>query len=176
MRQFSGLIQICRLQHCCLFCTAKPDEPPVATIIFDIKFVISALNSSVILSMISCWFYCIYFDMCNNYCKKNQWKQNSSNQIVNLQALVMKYECFTCLLTYIVTMILYSWDTSIDFSLWHLVLHTNFNKSQPMFQGAPGNTGLTTGRNQSKYIFLHIGAKQGIVSLLRKWAHFWQLN
>ena len=39
---------------------------------------------------------------------------------VILQALTMKYECFTCLLTYITTLILYDWDTSIDFTLWQL--------------------------------------------------------
>ena len=49
---------------------------------------------------------------------KNQCSQRNSSEIVNLQALTMKYEYFIYSLTYITTMILYSRDASIDrFSL-----------------------------------------------------------
>ena len=42
---------------------------------------------------------------------KNQCRRYSRDKMVHLQALTMKYECFTCLFTYIATMILCSWDT-----------------------------------------------------------------
>ena len=38
-------------------------------------------------------------------------------KIVTLQTLIMKYQCFTRLLTCITTTILYSWDARINFSL-----------------------------------------------------------
>ena len=72
----------------------------------------------------------------------NQCKIYNRNKTVNLEALTMKYECITCLLTYTKTIIVYSWDTYF-FLLEVVVPPTNFTKSHPTFQGEPGNTGLT---------------------------------
>ena len=63
--------------------------------------------------------------------------------IMNCQALTVKYECFICLLSYIATMILNSWNASSGFLFDIFVPRTNFNKSQPRLQGVPGNTGVT---------------------------------
>ena len=76
-------------------------------------------NSNLVPLIILCWFYCIQVDSCNIYCKRDQSRQYSCDKIVDLQALNMIYECFTHLSTKNTTMILYSWDKSINFPLWY---------------------------------------------------------
>ena len=84
----------------------------------------------------------------------------------------MKYEYCRCLLTYITTIILYGWDNVNWFLFDILVPHTNFNKSQTTSQGVPGNTWLThfrknNGRNQRKYMILHMTSIRSIFTPLR---------
>ena len=71
------------------------EEPSAATIVFDVKYAISPLNSGLVLFIISCCLYSIQIETCNIYF----WKIDANY----LQALIMKYECFTCLFTYITT-------------------------------------------------------------------------
>ena len=108
------------------------EEPSGTTIVLDIKYVISPLNSSLVVLMIYVYFTVYTFKLATSIFK-NQCRQYDSKKIVNWQALTMKYECFTCMLTYIATMILKSWDTSIDFCLWHFSA-THECRSQPTFQ------------------------------------------
>ena len=72
----------------------------------------------------------------------NRCRQYSSNKIVDLQAITMKCQYFTCSLIYITAIILYRWDTWIDFSLWNFSATHEFQQTQPTFQGVPGNIGL----------------------------------
>ena len=85
--------------------------------------------------------------------------------MVNLQTLTMKYECLTCLFTYITTVILYSWDKSIDFSLWHSSATHDFQhitaKRFKVYQVIWGyHFRKNNNWNQRKYIILHMGEHQ----------------
>ena len=59
---------------------------------------------------------------------------------------------------------LYNWDASVFFLFTILVPNTNFNKSQPKFQGVPGNAELTLSGNkgtyQRKYVIFQIDEHQ----------------
>ena len=49
-----------------LFC----EEPSAATIVFDVKYALYTWNTSLVLLVILCWFYCILFEACNIFCQK----------------------------------------------------------------------------------------------------------
>ena len=90
---------------------------------------------------------------------------SNSNDIAVTKVLIYKPQLWNTL--YVCWPALQPWFCEAEIGQLFFLLYIfvpHINKTQPTFQGVPGNTGLTlmknTGRNQRKYIIFHIDEHQ----------------
>ena len=106
-----------------------------------VKYALSPLKSSNVLRTISCW-HTVYTLKRVAFIVQNQCRHYVGYKTVNLQALFMKYDCFTSVDIHYHIGCCIGGKRQITFSCNTAVQHTDFNKSRPTFQDVPGNTKL----------------------------------
>ena len=119
-------------------------------IVSEINYAIILIKFRNILPAVLCWFCCVHFETCNTYHPKNPCKGCSSNITIDLYSWTMKHQCFIFISTYIKTLFCIAKIRDFTFLCNIIMPHLDFQVTTIYYLQK------TYGRNQWKYIILHI--------------------